>query len=157
MAYDSARHRVVLFGGNDCRGSGPVDTWEWDGTDWQRVATAGPGINMSSPSLAYDRDMGKVVLFGGNGPHDTATGETWTWSGPTYRCDVPIPGDINCDGIVDVDDGRIIVAGRGHPACAADDTRDLNGDGRIDYTDKHLLDALCTFDGCARSDGTVDD
>ena len=35
--------------------------------------------------------------------------------------------------------------------------RDLNGDGSITFADKHLLDALCTFEGCARSDGSVDD
>jgi hypothetical protein len=52
---------------------------------------------------------------------------------------------------------RLRCSGRGHPACAPDDTRDLNGDGRIDYDDKHLLDAMCTFEGCARKGGTVDD
>ena len=157
LAYDSARHRTVLYGGIDCAGSGPSDTWEWDGTDWQQVASTGPGPRFNGPSLAYDREVGRVVMFGGAVPGKNAMGDTWTWSGPTYRCEVPIEGDINCDGIVDLDDGRIIVAGRGHPACAADDTRDLNGDGRITYADKHLLDALCTFPGCARKDGTVDD
>jgi hypothetical protein len=158
MAYDSARHRAVLYGGNDCTGSGQADTWEWDGTDWQQVATTGPGPRTTGPAIAYDRDIGKVVLFGGI-DHDPrkAMQDTWLWSGPTYRCDVAIAGDINCDGIVDVDDGRIIVSGRGKPACAADDTRDLNADGHIDFTDKHLLDAMCTFADCARSDGTVDD
>ena len=36
MAYDSARQRVVLFGG----GVGPDrlgDTWEWDGKQWVQV------------------------------------------------------------------------------------------------------------------------
>jgi hypothetical protein len=36
MAYDAARGRTVLFGGN---GDGRVldDTWEWDGARWHRV------------------------------------------------------------------------------------------------------------------------
>ena len=158
LAYDSARHRTVLYGGNGCHGlPSPTDTWEWDGTDWQQVATTGPGERFTGPAMAYDRDLGQVVLFGGVGSSYVPKADTWTWSGPTYRCGVPIAGDINCDGIVDVDDGRIVVAGHGRPACAADDTRDLNGDGRITFADKHLLDALCTFDGCARSDGTADD
>lgn len=32
-AYDIARDRLVLFGGQD--GTGELaDTWEWDGMDW---------------------------------------------------------------------------------------------------------------------------
>ena len=38
MAYDSARQRVVLFGGNTRHGVPPYgydnDTWEWDGRRW---------------------------------------------------------------------------------------------------------------------------
>jgi hypothetical protein len=41
MAFDSARGKVVLFGG-----SSPSqllrDTWEWDGTSWQLLNTGGP-------------------------------------------------------------------------------------------------------------------
>ena len=32
MAFDSARGRVVLFGGSPRT----ADTWEWDGSDWTR-------------------------------------------------------------------------------------------------------------------------
>ena len=38
MAYDIARDRVVLFGGEDLTGL-LSDTWEWDGFDWRRVPT----------------------------------------------------------------------------------------------------------------------
>ena len=157
LAYDSARHRTVLYGGSNAPNEGPTGTWEWDGADWQQVATTGPGPRTDGGLMAYDRDLGKVVLFGGATLFDHTMNDTWTWSGPTYRCGVPIAGDINCDGIVDVDDGRIVVTGRGRPACAADDTRDLDGDGRITWDDKRQLDALCTFDGCARSDMSTDD
>lgn len=34
LAYDSARDRVVLFGGSTSAGLPMNDTWEWDGTTW---------------------------------------------------------------------------------------------------------------------------
>jgi len=156
LAYDSARHQTVLYGGNDCQGSGPSDTWEWDGADWQQVATKGPGVRSTGPSLAYDRDLGKVVLFGGAGEHSNEMTDTWVWSGPTYRCDVLMAGDINCDGVVDIDDRKIVDTGQGHAACAPDDTRDLDGDGRITSADKAVLVGLCTYADCKRGAGEAD-
>ena len=40
MAYDSTRGKVVLFGGLMHMGGQPSDTWEWDGSAWQRVGNA---------------------------------------------------------------------------------------------------------------------
>jgi hypothetical protein len=159
LAYDSARHRVVLHGGDVCNGHPrPTDTWEWDGADWQQVADGEkPGEFAGVPVLAYDRLHGEIVRFGGaHGNHPDGR-ETWVWKGPTYRCDIPMAGDINCDGIVDMDDRKIVDTGRGTPACAADDTRDLDGDGHITFADKTALEALCTFADCARGPGDLDD
>jgi len=158
LAYDSARHRVVMHGGDGCPHgvAWPTDTWEWDGTGWQQVDTTGMGGRQGAP-LTYDRRRGQVILFGGIGQEHPQMGDTWAWSGPTYRCDVSMAGDINCDGIVDLDDRKIVDTGVGHAACAADDTRDLDGDGRITSADKAALVALCTFAGCTRNDGTADD
>jgi hypothetical protein len=156
LAYDSARHRVVLQGGESCNGlARPTDTWEWDGTDWQQVADGKPG-DRTSHTLAYDRRRGEVVMFGGFHGSHAVMDETWVWKGPTYRCAVPMAGDINCDGVVDIDDRKIIDAGRGTPACAADDTRDLDGDGHITFADKTALEAICTFADCARGPGDTD-
>src|SRR5690606_11603877 len=62
MAYDSARGKVVLFGGADSHLRG--DTWEWDGVSWRRVATTGPSAR-DGHAMAYDATRKKVVLFGG--------------------------------------------------------------------------------------------
>jgi hypothetical protein len=42
MAYDSARKRIVLYGGFDETGGVLYDTWEWDGRAWS-CAAACPG------------------------------------------------------------------------------------------------------------------
>ena len=150
LAYDSARHRVVLFGGDDCSGLlQGGDTWEWDGTTWLQVATTGPGPRGGATAMAYDRARGQVVLFGGAAPDTPDKGDTWTWLGPIYRCSTVIPGDINCDGVVDRDDLNIVRTSRGTQACAPDDPRDLNGDGRISFRDVLALGLLCTQPRCA--------
>ena len=74
LAYDLARRRVVLFGG-DATG----ETWEWDGTDWtQRSPATSPGARLD-PALVYDLARKRVVLFGGS----PAT-ETWEWDGTDW-------------------------------------------------------------------------
>jgi hypothetical protein len=44
-----------------------------------------------------------------------------------------VPGDLNGDGVVDVNDLLIIIAGWG--ACAGDCPADLNGDGVVNVVD----------------------
>ena len=79
MAYDTARGRVVLFGGYN--GNYLDDTWEWDGTTWTQRATSGPSPRMH-PAMAYDTARGRVVLFGGS--NGNYLGDTWEWDGTTW-------------------------------------------------------------------------
>ncbi|HKQ97094.1 MAG TPA: kelch repeat-containing protein, partial [Candidatus Polarisedimenticolia bacterium] len=64
MAYDSARERVVLFGGADAERV-RNDTWEWDGVAWTQVAATGPPPR-TFPSMVYDETRRVALLFGGN-------------------------------------------------------------------------------------------
>lgn len=79
MAYDSARGRTVLFGGD---GAGYLgDTWEWDGASWTQAATTGPSARNES-AMAYDSARGVVVLFGGGQNNNPQTNsDTWEWDG----------------------------------------------------------------------------
>jgi hypothetical protein len=84
MAYDSARDRLVLFGGYTITDSGRVrlgDTWEWDGRDWERVSTNGPRAR-NSAAMTYDPDRRRVVLFGGS--TGRASNELWEWDGTAW-------------------------------------------------------------------------
>jgi hypothetical protein len=80
LAYDSARGRVVLFGG-----FGPnalADTWEWDGAVWLRRTPANSPPARAAHALAYDSARGRVVLFGGYSP--TNLSDTWEWDGTNW-------------------------------------------------------------------------
>jgi hypothetical protein len=69
LTYDSARERIVLFGGSQlllANGSTYLgDTWEFDGTSWTQLMISGPTPRMRS-TLTYDPARRVTVLFGGN-------------------------------------------------------------------------------------------
>jgi hypothetical protein len=62
MAFDSARQRVVMFGGV---GAGFLldDTWEWDGNNWLPVVTAARPVVFGG-SLVFDSVRSRCVLLG---------------------------------------------------------------------------------------------
>lgn len=86
LVYDSARQRVILYGGNMGLFGELNDTWEWDGAAWTQVATSAPGPAVSSASMAYDVARSEVVLFGGStGPYLTSFSlDTWTFDGTSW-------------------------------------------------------------------------
>ena len=94
MAYDSARHVIVILGGVGEGGVQLGDTWEWDGHVWTKKHAGDPsGILAPSPrsglALAYDSARGVVVLHGGAvGSGGTVFNDTWEWDGTawTQRC-----------------------------------------------------------------------
>jgi hypothetical protein len=105
MAYDSARGRAVLFGGD---GGGPLfgDTWEWDGDNWTQMDDIGPS-RRSLHSMAF-AGSGTLLFGGQNGA--VATADTWLWngedwtqladSGPTSRINHAMAFDSNRSRVV---------------------------------------------------------
>lgn len=76
MAYDEARQRAVLFGGDSTADM----TWEWNGAAWSRpnVSTAPGG---RAVGLVYDSDRKVTVLSGGR----TSPVEPWEWNGAAWK------------------------------------------------------------------------
>lgn len=83
FTYDSQRNRLILFGGNF--GTSIMrDTWEWNGTDWNKVdSTTGPS-NRQSLQMCYDEARGNILLFGGWTTPDNYFDDTWTWDGSNW-------------------------------------------------------------------------
>lgn len=89
MAYDSARQRVVMFGGVDAQGVEFADTWEWDGINWiPRVSSALPPARVGH-AMAYDSVRQVVVLFGGKGANGLTRNDTWKWNGTDWSAGQP--------------------------------------------------------------------
>jgi len=83
MTYDATRGRVLLCGGwtGGYIGTPVHDTWEWDGTSWQQLATDGA---LTEGSLAFDVDRGRAVLAGISG-----TVATLEWDGVAWTQQMP--------------------------------------------------------------------
>lgn len=85
LAYDSARGRTVLFGGTSRLASDAPshgDTWEWDGSRWQRTDATGPSAR---DHIAMDYDAARrVVVMHGGGTGPEAPGETWAFDGRAW-------------------------------------------------------------------------
>ena len=83
--YDSARSRVVMYGGANTQLLGvPINqTWEYDGVTWSSVATSGNPGPRERPSMCYYTGIGKSVLFGGYDGFGLRD-ETWVYDGASW-------------------------------------------------------------------------
>ena len=88
MAYDSARHVTVLFGGSPYAGAGLLDdTWTWDGAVWKQVAIGGTLVR-DQHAMAFDEGRKVVVLLSGRsiggGKLDPVV-DTSEWDGTSWK------------------------------------------------------------------------
>lgn len=108
IAYDAARHRIVLFGGwSD--GAVRNETWEWDGTTWARRTPTTSPAPRTNHSMAYDAARQRVVLFGG-----TTSSDTWEWDGTNWTRRTPAtspPARSNAAMAYDAGRQRIVLFG----------------------------------------------
>lgn len=78
MGYIRARDGVILFGGKDVDGLSISSPWEWNGSSWQRITSAGPS-RRHDHAMADDIKKGLVVVFGGR-TDSMALDDTWLWT-----------------------------------------------------------------------------
>jgi uncharacterized protein (TIGR03437 family) len=98
MAYDSARGKVVVFGGvgasgfgNQCTSQNLNDTWVWDGSNWTEESPKTMPPTLNSFAMAFDAAHGQTVLFGGVGAGGVfdANNDTWIWDGSNWTQESP--------------------------------------------------------------------
>jgi hypothetical protein len=83
-AFDSARGRVVVFGGgrgNSIPGLGEL--WEWDGANWSQPSAGSQPSPRYDARMAYDSARGRTVMFGG-WASAVVVNETWEWDGASW-------------------------------------------------------------------------
>ena len=119
MAYDSRRSTTVLFGGCcDDHGWAFAETWEFDGTEWTRIAPSASPTPRTDHAMAFDAARGVVVLVGG-GDSGTAI-DTWEYDGATWtQVATPQSPPARSGFSVAYDEGRgVVVLFGGGSACA---------------------------------------
>ena len=143
MAYDSARHEVVLFGGFS---PAMADTWAYDGTSWTDRTPSGlsPSARLLH-AMAYDPIRQRVVLFGGNSSLVMGEADTWEWDGAIWSNPVPAhspPGRRSHAMAWDPDRQRVVMTG-GEPDS---DSRVWEWDG-VDWTVRAVASSPLPRDG----------
>ena len=88
MAFDEARGRAVLFGGQTQTSQRFDDTWEWNGASWVEHAPPSRPPARSGPMMAYDAARERTVLFGGVTAGGDI-GDTWEWDGTSWQQKLP--------------------------------------------------------------------
>jgi len=77
MIFDTARQRVVVFGGRQAK-LNLNDTWSYDGNDWTQITTASAPSVRELAGAAYDATRDRIVLFGGTHQTYSTDGRTLT-------------------------------------------------------------------------------
>lgn len=93
MAYDRARHALVVYGGNrvlfgteNDKDTFLADHWEWKGADWQQINVPTPPARAEA-TMVYDEARQRIVLFGGYRVLDgkgIRLNDTWEWDGEKW-------------------------------------------------------------------------
>ena len=131
MSYDIATDRIVVFGGWNGQTNGYLnDTWEFDGSNWQQIATTVQPSPRTGPSMTYDAARSRSVLYGGwltSGPND----ETWEYAGGTWTL-IPTatspPAGQSAAMVFNTSNSRVLMAGgRQQPEPSDMDTWEFDG------------------------------
>lgn len=99
MVFDTARNRVVLFGGKAGTSTTTTtvkefnDTWIYQNDDWTELNTPSAPAARQLPGMTYDPIRDRIVLFGGTFTTKSADGrtttvnpyfDTWEFDGTTW-------------------------------------------------------------------------
>lgn len=131
LAYDSARGKVVLFGGRRTSAYHLDDTWEWDGTSWQKIAVTGTvPIRRGGHRMVYDTQRRRTVLFGGSNGAGPLS-DTWKYDGTRWTEAKPAtqpPARVDAAMAYDEARGRLVMyGGIGAGSAWLSDTWEYNG------------------------------
>ena len=82
MAYDSKRGVLVVCG-RETPERGGYQTWEFDGSKWERKADIAIGASAQGDiKIAFDNHRNRIVLYAA---HTKGTTETWEYDGKSWQ------------------------------------------------------------------------
>ena len=84
MTWDPADQVVLYTGGVCSTSSGADESYEWDGTTWNKVTVILTANRLFGAGLAYDAARKNGVMFGGTGVDSVVNADTWIFSGSNW-------------------------------------------------------------------------
>jgi cysteine-rich repeat protein len=92
--YDPLRGVTIVFGGGNAVAA-DADTWQWDGSHWQQLASAPSGPRQLH-AMTYDRADDVTIAFGGN-DGNTELRDTIIFNGSSWGSPVAsLPAAVSC-------------------------------------------------------------
>ncbi|MGB3969729.1 MAG: kelch repeat-containing protein [Planctomycetota bacterium] len=128
LVFDTGRARTILFGGGTFAGSVVcfADTWEYDGTNWNLVATPAAPAARQGHGMAYDLHRGRTLVFAGHTAAGAFLQDSWEYDGTTWTqppaFSAPPPGRSRTALTYDTARGSVLMFGGGLPFGALGDT-----------------------------------
>jgi hypothetical protein len=115
-AYDSARGRLVVYGGVTASQAYPPEVWEWDGQPIWAIHPSPPGfLGRSGHAMTYDAARQRTLVFGGR-VGGVLSNETAVWDGSTWAVLSPSvrpPPRVDADMVYDSVRERVLLMGGG--------------------------------------------
>jgi hypothetical protein len=94
LTYQAANQTLIYTGGVCANAIGTDETYEWDGTNWNKITLLIPDNRVFGPAMAYDTDRQVTMLFGGSPIVGLPLSDTWFYASGTWLTfsDVSRPG-----------------------------------------------------------------
>ena len=80
LAYQDVNQTLIYTGGVCNNATGTDETYEWDGTNWNKITLLLPDTRVFGAAFAYDPDRQVTTLFGGSPVVGLPLSETWVYA-----------------------------------------------------------------------------
>src|SRR5438105_3716814 len=84
IAYQDATQTVVYTGGVCTTSTGTDETFEWDGTTWNKITLLATAVEVFGGAMAYDQNKQIATLFGGSPTVGLPVSDTWIYGSGTW-------------------------------------------------------------------------
>jgi len=84
LTWQSSNETVLYSGGVCSDSAASDDTYEWDGTNWNKVDVVTPATRLFGAALAFDESRRIGVMFGGTPVVGTPVADTWLYSSKAW-------------------------------------------------------------------------
>jgi hypothetical protein len=90
MAYDTARQRIVVYGGVNIYGGDFANTWEFDGSKWAEIPPVdilgdGNPTNQDGTTMIYSPVHQRVLMWDGRPGTWVVDNLIWAWDGQEWE------------------------------------------------------------------------
>ena len=80
LAYQGSNQTVVYTGGVCTNATGGDETFEWDGTTWNKITLTAAATRLFGAALAYDDLHQLTTMFGGTPVVGSPVADTWVYT-----------------------------------------------------------------------------